>query len=180
MGHAARHQLAVAEAPPPVRAPHEARGRQALHDDVAGHHAPRAARLLPRPAEHVSRSKGAGGAGRGEAWAATVPNVRGWYAYPACTGTWGPGGKPPCASGTRTQRGRLARVARTYPTEAPGVRVSSGRGEARRGARRTCRSAGKGSSRWCTRARTTSDRRWTKRRHCTRPRACPACARLDG
>ena len=179
MGHAARHQLAVAEAPPPVRAPHEARGRQALHDDVAGHHAPRAARLLPRPAEHVSRSKGAGGAGRGEAWGATVPNARGWYVYPVRTGTWGPGGKPPCASGTHTTREAGTRSP-YVPFGGPGAYVvSSGRGEARRGARRTCRSAGKGSSRWCTRARTTSDRRWTRRRHCTRPRACPAFARLE-
>ena len=38
---------------------------------------------------------------------------------PRTYSTWGPGGEPPCASGTY-QRGRLVRVARTYPTEAPG------------------------------------------------------------
>ena len=34
---------------------------------------------------------------------------RGWYAYPVRTGTRGPGGKPPCASGT-------------YPTREAGMR----------------------------------------------------------
>ena len=56
-----------------------------------------------------------------------VPYARGGNAYPV-RGTWGPGRKPPCASGSlqcrpappvRTVRGRLVRVARTYPTKAP-------------------------------------------------------------
>ena len=54
-------------------------------------------------------------------WGATVP---GTYPTPeagTCTPyvqNVGPGVKPPCASGTYPTR--LVRVARTYPTEAPG------------------------------------------------------------
>ena len=48
-----------------------------------------------------------------------VPNARGWYAYPVRTVRGALGASRP-APPVRTQRGRLVRVARTYPTEAPG------------------------------------------------------------
>jgi len=61
-----------------------------------------AARPADRPAQTATRAarrrRHLGGHGT-----PCVPNARGWYTYPV-----------------RTQRGRLARVARTYPTEAPG------------------------------------------------------------
>ena len=48
-----------------------------------------------------------------------VPNARGWYAYPVRTVRGALGASRPVRP-VRTQRGRLVRVARTYPTEAPG------------------------------------------------------------
>ena len=51
----------------------------------------------------------------------TYGTARGWYAYPVCTGRGALGASRP-APPVRTQRGRLVRVARTYPTyptEAP-------------------------------------------------------------
>ena len=47
-----------------------------------------------------------------------VPNARGWYAYPVRT-VRGTLGASRTVRPVRTQRGRLVRVARTYPTEAP-------------------------------------------------------------
>ena len=48
-----------------------------------------------------------------------VPNARGWYVYPVRTVRGALGASRP-APPVRTQRGRLVRVAGTYPTEAPG------------------------------------------------------------
>ena len=48
-----------------------------------------------------------------------VPYDRGWYAYPVRTVRGALGASHP-APPVRTQRARLVRVARTYPTEAPG------------------------------------------------------------
>ena len=48
-----------------------------------------------------------------------VRYARGWYAYPVRTVRGALGAGRPAPS-VRTQRGRLVRVARTYPTEAPG------------------------------------------------------------
>ena len=48
-----------------------------------------------------------------------VPNARGWYVYPVRTVRGALGASRP-APPVRTQRGRLVRVARTYPTEASG------------------------------------------------------------
>ena len=48
-----------------------------------------------------------------------VPNARGWYAYPVRTVRGALGASRP-APPVRTQRGRLVRVACTYPTEARG------------------------------------------------------------
>ena len=62
------------------------------------------------------------------AWVATTrgtyPNARGWYAHPVRTER-GALGASRRVRPVRTQRGRLVRVARTYPTEAPGV-ITSG------------------------------------------------------
>ena len=48
-----------------------------------------------------------------------VPNAGGWYAYPVRTVRGALGESRPVRP-VRTQRGRLVRVACTYPTEAPG------------------------------------------------------------
>ena len=48
-----------------------------------------------------------------------VPNAQGWYAYPVRTVRGALGTSRP-APPVRTQRGRLVRVAGTYPREAPG------------------------------------------------------------